>query len=376
MMKTLLQRAIAEFITRPETTWETTVARGKYVPAIALGLILLAGGFSTIPVSSLGVLQSFAASPAESELFSTYHGETPLFFLLAHEIGATSLFRYLMFCGTTVMVAYLLVYFYANKRKSPPAMLCVLLFATHPIAYILQTWFGMVDGITVACTAVLLFSRSTIAMAPASLVLMLNHTAAPFIALPLLILRTLSGDSVVSLRHVCVATISLLIGKILLMSLSGDVEAASRFNYILQIPLSHWIYINITHVPLVVYSMCFALWIPVTLMFVHFFNENRRFYGFYLLSLACFYCITFMTRDTTRVYALLSWGPTLFCLMHTWKAAEGTRRNAVFRACVVVSAFLGWCLPRLFVWDGKVYAPGLEQPLKLIWAILHGNTAL
>lgn len=376
IMKTLLKRLMSEFMARPEAIWETTVARCKYLPVIALVLTLLVGGFSTI--RALWYLQSFAASPANSDLFSTYHGETPLFFLLAHALGATTLPRYLVFCGCIVIVVYSLVYNYANRRKSPPAMLCLLLFASHPIAYILQTWFGMVDGLTVASTAVLLFSRSTVAMAPASLVLMLNHTSAPLIALPLLILRILSGDSVVSLRHFCVVAISLLIGKILLISFLGvDIESASRLGFIFHVPLSHWVRINITHLPLIVYSMFFALWIPIIFMVVLFFNDNRRFYGCYLLFLAGFYCVTLVTLDTTRVYAMLSWGPTLCCLMHTWdKTAERTIRNTVFRACVVASAFLGWCLPRLFVYDGKVYAPGLDQPIKLIWDILQGSFSL
>jgi len=140
----------------------------------------------------------------------------------------------------------------------------------------------------------------------------------------------------------------------------------------MNIPWTYWVRINVTHFPLVLYSMCFALWIPVILMIVLFFKNNRRFYGFYLLVMVGCWCITLVTKDTTRVFALLSWGPTLYCLMHTWRS-EGTisAKVGAFRASIVTCALLGWCMPRLFVWEGKVYAPGLELPIRLIWKALR-----
>ena len=353
--------------------WETTLSRQPALPQIALALTLLSGGISTIPHYSLGTLRSFAIDPLHSGLFSTYHGETPLFFFLAHAIGATTRIGYLGFCVCMILVTYLLVYFSSKRAQSPPALLVVLLFASHPIAYILQTWLGMVDGITVATTVVLLFSRSITVLAPISLILVLNHTAAPFIILPLMILRLLSDNSGIDLRHVCAVAIGLLIGKMLLIHMV-DVGDASRFSYIMNTQWTHWVRINVTNLPLVVYSMCFSLWPPVILMIAFYFNDNRKYWGFYLLCLAGFYCITLFTKDTTRVFALLSWGPTLYSLMYAWRIASvQTTKAFVFRVSVVTCALLGWCLPRLFVWDGIIYAPGLAQPIEIIWTALSGG---
>jgi hypothetical protein len=99
-------------------------------------------------------------------------------------------------------------------------------------------------------------------------------------------------------------------------------------------------------------------------MLLFFFSSNRRLYGAYVASLLVFYGITFFTKDTTRVYALLSWAPTLHCLLHTWRTASPKEaRGSVFRHSVVLSALAGWCAPRLFVWDGTVHSPWFARTL-------------
>lgn len=373
-MKRKIQYFLETLLARPEAMWETTIAQQRLLPFVALALTILSGGISTIPRRSLKFLLSYANDPLGSQLFSTYHGETPLFFFLAHAIDATTLTRYLSLCFCLIVIAYLVVYLYGKNRQCPPALLVVLLFAQHPVAYVLNTWLGMMDGITVIATAILLFSRSTMITALISIVLTLNHTAAPFIAMPIIILRGLSRDSNIYIKHAASVAIGLLAGKMLLIWLNMDgAESASRLNYIMDVPLIHWVRINVTHFPLVLYSMCFALWIPVVLMIVFFFHNNRRLYVFYLLFMAGFYCITLVTKDTTRVFALLSWGPTLYCLMHTWRnEAPISTKAVIFRASVVACALLGWCMPRLVVWDGAVYAPGFEQPFRVIWRVLQG----
>jgi hypothetical protein len=366
------RRVFAEITAKPDAIWETVVGRWPLLPWVALIATVLANGLGTVPAETVRELHSFAADPFSPRLLRTFEGETPFFFFMAQGLGAVTIPRYLALCASLVVLAYVLVYVAERRAGAPPALLCVLLFAAHPIATILQTWLGMVDCLTVVCTVALLFSQSLLAVAAASLVLTLNHTAALIITLPLLVLRWLSRDSGAGAKQVGVALAALLTGRVLLLVVHGG-QLATRFGQMRGMRWTHWANINITHFPLIVYSMCFALWIPVVLMILLFFNRDKRLYGFYLLCMAGFYAITIVTMDTTRVFALLSWAPTLFCLMHTWRKTPGTAPDAVmFRASVVASVLLGWWMPRLFVWDGKLYAPWLSQPITLLWERLSG----
>ncbi len=107
----------------------------------------------------------------------------------------------------------------------------------------------------------------------------------------------------------------------------------------------------------------FAVWIPLVVMWWYYYRENPRLFTAYGICLCLFFAVTFFCKDTTRVFALLSWAPTIHMLIYTWRLAsqEQDKRAHEFRSTLVFAGLFGWLVPHLFVWDGAIYAPGLQR---------------
>ena len=285
--------------------------------------------------------------------------------MLAHALGASTLLRYLVLCALLVLLTYVLLYVQAGGFRAPSdSALAVLLFAAHPIGYSLQSWLGMADAPTVLCTVGLLFARSAAVLGLASFLLMSNHTAAPFVAAAIVALSLLAREGVLTIRHVFAVAMGLVLSKALIviaLHIAG-IDQVTRLQYIAEFPWTAWLGIHVAQLPLILCSMNVGFWIPVALMVALFFNDNRRFYACYLLVLASSHALALLTRDTTRVYALLTWGATLYCLLHTWRlASDATAKGRIFRVAAIACALFGWCFPRLSIWDGAVHAPWFQQ---------------
>jgi len=333
-------------------------------------LTLLSGGISTLPINIFRAFVDYAAHPIEV-MMPTAHGEQPLLFFMARGIGATNAITYLALCLVLWALVYPAVFLGARKGYgSNEAVLMVLLFAAHPMAYILQTWLGMEDGITVLLTMVLLFSTSSAGLGVASLLLIANHPAALLVVPSIVMLRWLANSAQMTMKHFCFAAAGLVSGKALMMVAihAFGIQAGSRYQCQTTVPWTDYLRMAVDYFPVRLYTAYYGLWIPVVLMVVLFFNYKRAFYGAYLIFMAVFLASTFFFHDATRDFALLSWAPTLYCLMFTWKIASETEaRGRVFRASIVLSALFGWCFPRLFVWNDHIYAPWFSQVFGLIW---------
>ena len=85
------------------------------------------------------------------------------------------------------------------------------------------------------------------------------------------------------------------------------------------------------------------------------------------------YGVTFFTLDTTRVFAILSWAPTLYMLITSFhELSLGPQPSPSYGALIRWSALLGWLAPHLFVWDGAVYSAGVREMLQLVRAVFLG----
>ena len=195
-----------------------------------------------------------------------------------------------------MLFVYVLLYRCARTHLSTAdSGLVVLLFVAHPIGYILSTWIGMVDCVTILLTIPLLFLNNPILLGLSSSLLMANHTAAPFIALPLLTLRWVSGDGVIRKYHVVAGAIGIFLGKLGTVAAFhvAGIEPATRLQGMLSISLKHLLTINIEPFPLIIYAMHFGIWAPVLLMVSLFFKTNRKLYSTYVILLAVFMALPF-----------------------------------------------------------------------------------
>jgi len=367
-----MYKLFLDFIVNPSKVWSglEDSTRHKILFYVII-MTIISCGFSIVPPGHIKKYVSFAADPLNSDLFITYNGDAPLHYLLAHAVGASTIVRYLTMCIFFVLLTYVSIYIFSSRNKelkSDPTLI-LLIFCAHPISYILTTWIGLYDGITVLCTSILLFIDSPIVISAIACLGFTNHPSIAFISLSLIILRYLTDTGRININHIGAVVIGLIAGQILLMVLHHyiGIHAETRLSIVNDFQLKEWVKLNLAYLPLVLYSFNFALWIPVMLMLLLFYNNNLLLYNTYLFSMFIFYVITSFTYDTTRVFAILSWAPTLHCLIYTWKLASSDQpRDIMYRNSIIYSASLGWIFPHLYLWDGIIHSPWLKDIYNII----------
>jgi hypothetical protein len=294
-----------------------------------------------------------------------YHQENPFFFHLAHILHATTRPRYYLLCVSLMLLAYLALWrrasFHWGKESGT---LALLLFIAQPINYILRTWLGMVDGLTVLGTVFILLPGPAWLTLAVSAVLTFNHPTAWFFAPALLALRFLANARTGLMRQALAVFAGLLAGSVMAKGVAVAAGIAPYYRWHAMLD-TYWLYfptINLPQLPLAFYSFYFALWLPVIAMLLVLYRRNPALAKGYLVCMGLFYGVTFFC-DTTRTFALLSWAPTLYVLLYTWQATrdDATAAGLVFRLSVVAVACFGWLAPHLFVLNGQVYAPGFAH---------------
>lgn len=218
---------------------------------------------------------------------------------------------------------------------------------------------------TVLGTIFLLLPGSAWLTLAVSTVMTFNHPAAWFLVPALLALRFLAHDRAGLTRQSTAAFLGLLAGSAMAkaVTLVAGITPYPRWRYILDTYWTNWLDMNFSQLPLALYSFHFALWLPVVTMLLVLVKNNRALALGYLLCLGMFYGVTFFCDDTTRVFALLSWAPTLYVLLYTWQKTrdDPSVMSLLFRLSLLVVACFGWLAPHLFIWKGAVYMPGFAN---------------
>jgi len=340
-----------------DDTEERTILK-RWSVALPLGIFalhLIWNGVSTIPSVVLQWMVWMVTHPFADYGLSNYRYQTPFWLLFANAVGATSTTSYLVLCILTNIVALLTVWWLGTRKWGA---LAVLLFLAHPISYILWTWIGLEDAVTVICTAVLLFVSSRWLILGAVVLGTLNHPAMIFLMPSVLGLRHLSEPEAVSRQTLVFGAAGVGLGTLACFGVQSqlDFELQTRLDYLLGMPFDYWRQINLSHLPLVLYSFGFALWIPLVWCVRSYFFAGRRYFLFFLGCMMTFYGITFFSRDTTRIFALLSWAPMLHCLLSgsRLRLREGQQADAYFGQALFLTAILGWLAPHFFLWNGQV----------------------
>jgi hypothetical protein len=144
----------------------------------------------------LRYVTSTAQDPFACPLEKNQLRETPFFFLLALSVGATTYRKYLLLCGV-MAAAVQIAFLCASVRKlgKENGVVASLLFLAHPVTYIMNTWLGMVDPVTVACSMVVLFTERPLSVLAAAALSMYNHPATIFIVPSLLALKFVAKPS-------------------------------------------------------------------------------------------------------------------------------------------------------------------------------------
>ena len=348
-----------------------TSAGRRTVLLCVFAFAVLWNGIAVMPREGLQLFTDFSADPGLLSTSHSWNGDAPLMFLLAHFAKVSTLQQFILFSCILTTTTFALLYLLSRTLETEAErLLALLLLLAHPISYILLTWIGMLDAITVLCTAVALFSRSRVLIVAAATIGFCNHPAVALTIPAVQVLRRFSEPDRKSLSYIITAALGIGTGFVCLHFLRASlhIDGLFRLQFILGKPLTEWMALNLKSFPSALYSFHFALWIPVLAMIVVFFRRNPKYYTAWLAVLLASWCIAFFTVDTTRVFALLTWAPTLHALLYTWRVRPdpAARGEKFFRVSLASCAVFGWLAPHFCVVNGVLYSPWFGQFVKYV----------
>jgi hypothetical protein len=293
-----------------------------------------------------------------------YYLEAPLHFLLAHAVGATTRETYLAWCATLVLFGYATFGVLGWRRWGGRGLLVMgVALIAHPVTYVLHVWLGLTDGITFALTAVMLLTAAWPVALVATALGMLNHPMFALVFASLVALRWPHRE--VRWPFVAAGAAGLATGGAVaaaLLARSGR-EVTGRLDWIADQVAGGTLQVAVDWLPLLLYAFFFALIIPLAVVLPGLWRHDRRLVATYLALLLGFAALAVMTVDKTRVFALLSWAPTI----HVLHAAARLHEDRLARLLdvgrpdrrLVLVPLLALAMPHFLVTgEGSVWAPG------------------
>lgn len=324
--------------------------------AIPLGLLLygLGSGGSFYFKSARAPLTPADAAP--------YYRESLLPLLLANLLGlTTAITSFRIYILAFWWLALPTVLTHAARRLPPTSILLVwLVLLTHPAAMIVHAWTCHPDALLLFLSALLLFTRRPASTALlAALAAWTNLPMAIVLVITILILARSFSEPDLRRRAIALAA-GLTLGALgckLTLHLAGVHLARDRLAAALahDLPtlLAHW---TAPGWP-VLYTLHFAhlFWLPALVLTLrpHHPRILPAFLATQLLALAA----AFLAEDTTRIFALLAWPSTIYCLIHALPHTQGHDRHHL-RKLVLLATLITLIAPKFFAWKGDLHTLG------------------
>jgi hypothetical protein len=271
-------------------------------------------------------------------------------------------------CFFIILTAYFSFVFFSKKQYGVniTLLLSTLLF-TNPITTILLTWVGMPDGLTFLLTIPFLFINSPIVFFILAFLGTTNHFAFLFAAFEIIILRLFAHEKTRLIQFVA----AILGGGLGLITVKLFASGGfSRFGFVVSRSLSSWITHNLSELPLTLFSFFNIQWLIILACFLLFFKKDKLYFSIVLLFFTFNYGVSFFTLDTTRIFCLLSWGPFIHCVYHSYQLSQNfdaPPKQKRFQLILISIIFLSLVFPRFFSWEGSIHlSPFYENIVSLI----------
>lgn len=292
-----------------------------------------------------------ARAPLRAAVDAPYYRDSILHVGVAHLLGlGGSLLGFRVFVlawwwGALVWLACVL----PRTLRVGDAALVLGVLATLPAAMIVHAWTCHPDAPTLLLTALLLFTRRPGGLAVVAALGAWNHLAMWLvICLDAGLLWLAQGEADARRKIVGVA-LGLAVGvasHALLFALCGIHVGEGRFELaIAPGSLLRWE---------AVYPLYFAhlLWLPALVLGL--WRARPRIAAWLLATQVLAFGVACVTRDTTRVFAVLGWGPLLIGLVLALRDADG-RRGRLLRWLLGLGIVATLVAPKYFVWEGRVH---------------------
>ncbi len=228
----------------------------------------------------------------------------------------------------------------------------------HPSAMIVYAWTCHPDALTYLLTAILMFARRWWVVGIVAVLGAWTHLAMWVIICGNVALLWLAFAEADARRRVSAVAVGVLIGAVSLKLtlwgcgiVIGSDRLATAVAQDLDVLMGYWRGAGWAGV----YSLYFAhlLWVPV--LVGRLFAVRRAVAVAFLATQAVALAAAFVTEDTTRVFALLAWGPLLYCLVRVLGARETAGwRDRVLRPLICVALLVSLVGPKIFAWKGDV----------------------
>ena len=306
--------------------------------------------------------------------FNNYWQENPLLPLIAHYLRLTAPTAFNILCFVILTGAFLSFALLSSHRwGSAPSLIFSTLLITSPLTTVILTWLGTPDGLTLLLTVPFLFTGSSLLLFFLSVLGAANHPAFMIAVIEILALRWAARDGV-KFKHILMAGLGLAAGYGLVrwFLTVNQIEIVSRVDFMLLMNAGEWLKMNALNFPMSLASLFNVHWLILVICLVMFFKRDRIFYSLALFFLLVNSAFTVFTLDTTRIFALLSWGVLFECMFHSYSLAR-TDKDAnpqverQFLQSLVVVGMFSLIAPRYFSWLGEVHTTPFYQFLRKVF---------
>lgn len=322
-------------------------------------VVTITNGISLVPSQHYQKLSENPFVTRTDIASDNYWQETVLLPVIAFFTRLTTPLTFSILCFAIIVGAYLLfagsVF---NRSGSLPTLIFTTILITSPLTTILLTWLGMPDGLTIFLTIPFLFTSSLSLVFILAILGTLNHLTFLIAAIEILVLRWMARDDI-RIIHLAAITIGGIIGyvSVNLFFAVYNIQVMSRLDYIFTVSLVEWIKLNLAEFPMTIFSLFNIQWLIIPICLIMFFKKDKRYYSFILAMLLFNYGITFFSKDTTRIFSLLSWGILMHCVFHSFELAnkeDSSYQKQLLQALIVIS-LISFITPRYYSWNGSIH---------------------
>jgi hypothetical protein len=367
LISVLLNSILDKIQNAPKKTWWLGVA------SVFLAVILI-NGITLVPPQHY---QRLAENPfiVRTDIAAdNYWQENLLLPAFAYFTHLNSPVTFNLLCFAIVAGGFALFAWWSYSRwGAVPAFLSTTLLITGPLTTVLLSWLGTPDGLSFVLTIPFLFLGSSPVLLVLSALGSLNHVTVPAAAVLILVLRWCARDGTKP-RHILATVIGggagYALARLILALL--QIPAWSRFDNYFNRDLASWTGMMARNLPITVFSLFNIQWFLVIILVVMFFRKDKLFYSAVVVILL-FNCVfAYFSNDSTRNFALVSWGVLVESAIHSYRLAadmEESHRKELLQAWTAVG-LASFFAPRFYSWNGSIYASPLDVSLLRLGALL------
>lgn len=283
----------------------------------------------------------------------------------------SSLLTYSLLNFTIIMVANV-GFVYLSKRiwNQDFAKFLTLLFVLNPLSTILLTWIGSYDSVSYFIQVFLFLTSNPILIIILGFLGGANHfPIILFSGLGLFLFRAYNPDDRIDTMRILSLLLGLGLGYITLkfyQNYYGLGLTLDRLNFLHKViiergGLKSHIGLNLfINWSTMLFSFYNVLWAIFVVLAYYLKRDYKKLFYLFLGSNICFFCLTLLIFDTTRVFCLLSWPMLFYGFLFLARRMQLQSHNAYLslRRYFVVVTLIGLFVPRLYVWEGRIMFTG------------------